>query len=146
MPLQMYKSRLLGISVDFISCAPQPTAQSVPAGLPRRLSELSLRFRLLPCTPELAAATAGIVAYSPLGRGMLTGAIKTAADLHESDGRVVRMPRFQGENFDKVCPWRIAVLRMCLGALARQHFDKVPSDSATLRDLNCLAGADTSRC
>ena len=65
------------------------------------------------CTAELAAATAGIVAYSPLGRGMLTGAIKSAADLHESDGRATRMPRFQGENFDQVCRWCISVPHGC---------------------------------
>eukprot|EP00891_Asterochloris_glomerata_P003515 jgi/Astpho2/3515/Aster-06429 len=53
---------------------------------------------IIPTCRELGI---GIVAYSPLGRGMLTGAIKSAADLHESDGRAVRMPRFQGENFDK---------------------------------------------
>lgn len=40
------------------------------------------------------------VAYSPLGRGMLTGAFKTADDLAETDARRAH-PRFQGENFEK---------------------------------------------
>jgi len=40
----------------------------------------------------------GFVAYSPLGRGFLTGAIKTFADV---DGRRSAHPRFQEQNFDK---------------------------------------------
>jgi aryl-alcohol dehydrogenase-like predicted oxidoreductase len=39
----------------------------------------------------------GFVAYSPLGRGMLTGAIRTLDDV---DGRRAAHPRFQAENFD----------------------------------------------
>ena len=42
----------------------------------------------------------GFVAYSPLGRGFLTGQIKTIDDLEENDSRR-RWPRFQGENFQK---------------------------------------------
>ena len=38
------------------------------------------------------------VAYSPLGRGFLTGAFKTPADLAPDDGRR-NHPRFVGENF-----------------------------------------------
>lgn len=40
----------------------------------------------------------GFVAYSPLGRGFLTGAIKTFADV---DGRRAAHPRFQEQNFDR---------------------------------------------
>ena len=40
----------------------------------------------------------GFVAYSPLGRGFLSGRIKSIADLSESDFRR-RGPRFQGDNF-----------------------------------------------
>ncbi|DBB09648.1 hypothetical protein WJX82_009067 [Trebouxia sp. C0006] len=43
----------------------------------------------------------GIVAYGPLGRGFLTGTVRSIKDLHETDWRVVRMPRFQGENLEK---------------------------------------------
>jgi aryl-alcohol dehydrogenase-like predicted oxidoreductase len=39
----------------------------------------------------------GFVAYAPLGRGFLTGAIKCLADV---DGRRSAHPRFQAENFD----------------------------------------------
>jgi aryl-alcohol dehydrogenase-like predicted oxidoreductase len=40
----------------------------------------------------------GFVAYSPLGRGFLTGAIKSPADLSADDRRNL-MPRFHAENF-----------------------------------------------
>ncbi|MDQ3088931.1 MAG: aldo/keto reductase, partial [Acidobacteriota bacterium] len=42
----------------------------------------------------------GFVAYSPLGRGFLSGDIKQFEDLAEDDYRR-HSPRFQGENFDK---------------------------------------------
>lgn len=42
----------------------------------------------------------GFVAYSPLGRGFLTGSIKKFEDLAQDDWRR-NMPRFQGENFQK---------------------------------------------
>jgi aryl-alcohol dehydrogenase-like predicted oxidoreductase len=42
----------------------------------------------------------GFVAYSPLGRGFLTGRFKTFEDLPADDFRR-RNPRFQGENFDR---------------------------------------------
>ncbi len=42
----------------------------------------------------------GFVAYSPLGRGFLTGQIKRIEDLAEDDFRR-HNPRFQGENFKK---------------------------------------------
>ena len=42
----------------------------------------------------------GFVAYSPLGRGLLTGQLKTFDDLPASDQRR-NWPRFQGENFQK---------------------------------------------
>ena len=40
----------------------------------------------------------GLVAYSPLGRGFLTGAIQSPEDFEENDFRKA-MPRFQGEQF-----------------------------------------------
>lgn len=42
----------------------------------------------------------GFVAYSPLGRGFLSGAFKTVDDLPPNDRRRL-FPRFQGENFAK---------------------------------------------
>jgi aryl-alcohol dehydrogenase-like predicted oxidoreductase len=52
---------------------------------------------LLGTVRELGIA---FVAYSPLGRGFLTGRIKSPADLAPDDWRH-RNPRFQGENFQK---------------------------------------------
>ena len=40
----------------------------------------------------------GFVPYSPLGRGFLTGAIRSPADFEDGDYRR-KSPRFQGENF-----------------------------------------------
>ncbi len=42
----------------------------------------------------------GLVAYAPLGRGFLTGQIRTPQDLAEDDVRR-NHPRFQGDNFKK---------------------------------------------
>ena len=52
---------------------------------------------VLPTTRELGIA---FVAYSPLGRGFLTGQIKKYDDLASDDYRRFS-PRFQGENFQK---------------------------------------------
>lgn len=50
--------------------------------------------------PALRALDIALVAYSPLGRGFLTGQIKRVEDLAEDDYRRT-MPRFQGDNFAK---------------------------------------------
>jgi aryl-alcohol dehydrogenase-like predicted oxidoreductase len=52
---------------------------------------------VLPTCRELGI---GFVAYSPLGRGFLTGRFRTADDLPAGDYRR-NSPRFQGENFQK---------------------------------------------
>ena len=52
---------------------------------------------ILPTVRELGI---GYVAYSPLGRGFLTGQIRRIEDLAEDDYRR-NAPRFQGENFQK---------------------------------------------
>jgi aryl-alcohol dehydrogenase-like predicted oxidoreductase len=65
-------------------------------------TELSLWSRdaeadVLPTVRELGI---GYVAYSPLGRGFLTGQFKSPDDFPEGDFRKYH-PRFQGENFQK---------------------------------------------
>jgi aryl-alcohol dehydrogenase-like predicted oxidoreductase len=50
--------------------------------------------------PACRALGIGFVAYSPLGRGFLTGQIKRFEDLAADDYRRLT-PRFQGENFQK---------------------------------------------
>ena len=65
-------------------------------------SEYSLWTRdqeeLLPVLRELGI---GLVAYSPLGRGFLTGKLRTEADIQALDDDDFRKnnPRFTGENF-----------------------------------------------
>jgi aryl-alcohol dehydrogenase-like predicted oxidoreductase len=65
-------------------------------------SEYSLLYRreaeeVLPTLRELGIA---FVAYSPLGRSFLTGAVQTITDIPEGDRRREH-PRFQGEHFEK---------------------------------------------
>ena len=65
-------------------------------------SEYSLWSRdveeeILPAVRELGI---GFVAYSPVGRGFLTGQLKRPEDLPEGDWRR-NHPRFQGDNFQK---------------------------------------------
>jgi aryl-alcohol dehydrogenase-like predicted oxidoreductase len=50
--------------------------------------------------PTLRRLGIGLVPYSPLGRGFLTGTITSPTDLGEKDYRRMT-PRFQGENFEK---------------------------------------------
>ncbi|WP_306204599.1 aldo/keto reductase [Actinoplanes sp. RD1] len=67
-------------------------------------SEYSLWTRdqeeILPLLRELGI---GLVAYSPLGRGFLTGALRTPADVERLDDGDFRKghPRFTGENFQR---------------------------------------------
>ena len=65
-------------------------------------SEYSLFTRdqeeeVLPLLRELGI---GFVAYSPLGRGMLTGTVRSLDQLDDSDFRKTN-PRFVGENFER---------------------------------------------
>jgi aryl-alcohol dehydrogenase-like predicted oxidoreductase len=53
--------------------------------------------QVLPTIRELGI---GFVAYSPLGRGFLTGRFRTPDDFDEDDFRR-HHPRFQGENFER---------------------------------------------
>jgi len=65
-------------------------------------SEYSLWFRELEAEtlPVLRELGIGLVPYSPLGRGFLTGAIKADAPLADNDFRRA-LPRFQGEAMAK---------------------------------------------
>jgi aryl-alcohol dehydrogenase-like predicted oxidoreductase len=56
-----------------------------------------LEAEILPTLRELGI---GLVPYSPLGRGFLTGSFKAAADVPEGDYRK-NNPRFQGGNFER---------------------------------------------
>ena len=66
-------------------------------------SEYSLWTRDIEENNVLATARelgVGLVPYSPLGRGFLSGELKTFDDFAEDDFRRI-LPRFQGENFAK---------------------------------------------
>jgi aryl-alcohol dehydrogenase-like predicted oxidoreductase len=67
---------------------------------------------ILPVTRELGI---GFVAYSPLGRGLLTGDFQRLEDLPQDDWRR-GVPRWQGENFD-----HNVQLVARLEAIARRH-------------------------
>jgi aryl-alcohol dehydrogenase-like predicted oxidoreductase len=53
--------------------------------------------KILPLLRELGI---GLVAYSPLGRGFLTGEIRSTGDFADNDSRKSN-PRFVGENFER---------------------------------------------
>jgi aryl-alcohol dehydrogenase-like predicted oxidoreductase len=62
------------------------------------LWERNVEKDILPTLRELGI---GLVPYSPLGRGFLTGTITKKSDLGEKDSRSQRFPRFSAENFDR---------------------------------------------
>src|ERR687888_1339471 len=61
------------------------------------LWERNLEPRIIPLLRELGI---GLVPFSPLGRGFLTGTVKRGEEYPENDYRHGD-PRFQGENFDR---------------------------------------------
>jgi aryl-alcohol dehydrogenase-like predicted oxidoreductase len=93
------KIRFLGLS----EAAPQTIRRAHAAHeITAVQTELSLWSRdaeaeVIPTVRELGI---GYVAYSPLGRGFLTGQFKSPDDFAEDDFRK-NHPRFQGENFQK---------------------------------------------
>ena len=97
--VQAGKVRFLGLS----EAAPQTIRRAHRVHAITALqTEYSLWSRdveeeILPAVRELGI---GFVAYSPLGRGFLSGRFKSPADLPEDDFRR-NHPRFQGENFQR---------------------------------------------
>ena len=77
------------------------------------LWERSVEEEILPTVRELGI---GFVAYSPLGRGFLTGKIRSVDDLEESDARRVRFPRFERANLEA----NLAVVEQ-VEAVAQRH-------------------------
>src|ERR1700691_5895129 len=82
------KIRHIGLS----EASPQTLRRAVKV---HRITALQTEYSL--CSRELGV---GFVAYSPLGRGFLTGQFARFEDLPEDDYRK-HSPRFQGENFQK---------------------------------------------
>jgi len=97
--VQEGKVRYLGLS----EAGPQ-TIRRAHAEYP--ITALQIEYSLWTRDPEVEIFSLcrdldiGFVAYSPLGRGFLTGQIKKIDDLAEDDYRRIT-PRFQGENFQK---------------------------------------------
>jgi aryl-alcohol dehydrogenase-like predicted oxidoreductase len=92
------KVRHIGLSEAWVSTIRRAHAVHPIAALQ---SEYSLWTRdqeadVLPVLRELGI---GFVAYSPLGRGFLTGAVRSREDIPEDDNRR-NNPRFNEENFD----------------------------------------------
>jgi aryl-alcohol dehydrogenase-like predicted oxidoreductase len=97
--VQQGKARYLGLS----EAAPETLRR---ANAVHQITALQTEYSLwardpepeiLPTCRELGI---GFVAYAPLGRGFLTGQIKTVDDLAENDFRR-NDPRFQGENLQR---------------------------------------------
>jgi aryl-alcohol dehydrogenase-like predicted oxidoreductase len=71
------------------------------------IAALQTEYSLLTRDPEGEVLEACVelgtafVAYSPLGRGLLGGVLRGAADLHPRDWRLGNSPRFQGDNLDR---------------------------------------------
>lgn len=94
------KVRYLGIS--------EASEQSIrKAHATHPISALQTEYSLFSREPEDAGLLdtvrelgIGFVAYSPLGRGFLSGKIRSIDDLPEDDWRR-NAPRFQGENFER---------------------------------------------
>jgi aryl-alcohol dehydrogenase-like predicted oxidoreductase len=79
------------------ACAVHPIAAVQMEYSPFALEIESTQTGLLKTARELGVA---IVAYSPLGRGLLTGQYKSINDFDEGDVRR-SFPRFQPGNFEK---------------------------------------------
>jgi aryl-alcohol dehydrogenase-like predicted oxidoreductase len=93
------KVRYLGLS----EASPQTIRRAVKV---HPIAALQTEYSLWTRDPEAEILATcrelgiGFVAYSPLGRGFLTGQFKTFEDLPADDYRR-HSPRFQGENFQK---------------------------------------------
>ena len=99
--VQEGKIRYVGLSEAWIDTVRRAHAVHPVTALQ---SEYSLWTRdqeqILPVLRELGI---GLVAYSPLGRGFLTGALRTQADVEKLDDSDFRKhhPRFTGEKFQR---------------------------------------------
>jgi aryl-alcohol dehydrogenase-like predicted oxidoreductase len=124
-----------------------------------RISALQTEYSLWTRDPEDELLEAcrelgiGFVAYSPLGRGFLTGRFRSPDDLPEGDWRRTN-PRFQGENFyknlelvrrveDLAAEKRCTSAQLALAWLLAQGNDIVPIPGSKVRarvEENAAAG------
>ncbi|WP_374727590.1 aldo/keto reductase [Haloactinomyces albus] len=108
--------------------------------------------RLLPALRELGV---GLVAYSPLGRGVLTGGFREAAQVENLQQRQQRYPRFAEENLQqnltlvdrlrqRADELGRTPAQLALGWLLAQGEDIVPIPGSR-RMANVLANAEAAR-
>ena len=92
------KVRHIGLSEAWTqrSGALMPSTRSRRCSRSTRCGRATRRRTSFPLLRELGI---GFVAYSPLGRGFLTGAVRSREDIPEDDNRR-NNPRFNEENFD----------------------------------------------
>jgi aryl-alcohol dehydrogenase-like predicted oxidoreductase len=94
--------------------------------------------------PAIRGLGIGFVAYSPLGRGFLTGRFRKFEDIPEGDWRRMS-PRFQGENFQKNLDLlerirtiadkkKVKASQLALAWVLAQGEDIVPIPGTTRRD------------
>jgi aryl-alcohol dehydrogenase-like predicted oxidoreductase len=100
--VQAGKVRHLGLSEAGVDTIRRASAVYPISALQTEYSLFTrdVEAEILPTVRELGI---GFVAYSPLGRGILTGSIKSQADLPDNDSRSgpsPRFPRFAGANLD----------------------------------------------
>ncbi len=97
--VQAGKVRYLGLSEASVDSLERASATHPITALQSEWSlwTRDLEERVLPAARRLGI---GIVPYSPLGRGFLTGAITNTVGFTADDFRRT-MPRFQGENFQR---------------------------------------------
>ena len=97
--VQAGKVRYLGLSEASVDSVERAMATHPISALQSEWSLWSrdLEAEVLPAARRLGI---GIVPYAPLGRGFLTGQIKTTDDFAPDDFRRSN-PRFQGENFQR---------------------------------------------
>ena len=97
------KIRFLGLSEAGVQTIRRAQAVHPITALQTEYSlwERSVEKEILPACRELGI---GFVAYSPLGRGFLTGRLKGSSDFAAEDSRPT-FPRFQGDNFAHNLKW-----------------------------------------
>ncbi len=97
--IEQGKVRYLGLSEAWLDTVRRAHAVHPIAALQSEYS-LWTRDQEGEMLPLLRERGIGLVAYSPLGRGFLTGAIRSYDDLADDDFRKTN-PRFSRENFDR---------------------------------------------
>ncbi|MYW99752.1 Predicted oxidoreductase [Streptomyces sp. PgraA7] len=104
--------KVRGLGLSDVTVEQVRTAQSVhPVTAVQAEISLWTRDALAELVPYTARESITVLAYSPLGRGFLTGRFASSADLPADDYRLVN-PRFQSENLAANRPLAEAVRKV----------------------------------